>query len=229
MTTKPVFGGPGSLPPARAFPYQTLYEVNERCIELLVNAARSERPDALPLVRHLREMLRKSDPEIRHRAAARSILLVDIAFNDGDWWRGVRLEPTRRRRGALAHTSFPRRTAVPLARATLMLAWYAIKEDLDTATVLLGMARDVAEVIAALQLSEIDTIAERRFRHVLPRWHDQPDYWCELFEAARSGTPGALRRCNIRGLQMIVGEQLRLANHTRARAGYLPSAMTHTA
>lgn len=203
--------GSDSVPQARVFPYKTLHEVNERCIELLVNAARSESATAFPLVRQLREILRTSDPEIRRRAAARSVLLVDIAFHDGDWWRGVKLEPSRRRRPMLAYAGFSRRTAVPLARATLMLAWHAIQEDLDTATVLLGMHREVAKVIAGLQLSEIDSIAERRFRHVLPRWHDLPDYWGELFEAARSGTPAALRRCDVRGLQMIVGEQLRMA------------------
>jgi hypothetical protein len=201
-----------SVPKARVFPYRTLHEVNERCMELLVNASRSEPAAALPLVRHLREILRTSDPEIRRRAAARGILLVDIAFHDGEWWRGVKVEPTRRRRPLLAYSGFPRRTAVPLARATLMLAWHAIQEDIDTATVLLGMHREVAKVIASLQLSEIDSIAERRFRHVLPRWHDQPDYWAELFEAARSGTPAALRRCDVRGLQMIVGEQLKMAS-----------------
>jgi hypothetical protein len=199
-----------SAPEARIFPYKSLHEVNERCIELLVNAARSELASALPLVRHLRESLRTSDPEIRRRAAARNILLVDIAFHDGDWWRGVKLEPTRRRRPLVAYAGFPRRTSVPLARATLMLAWHAMQEDPATATVLLGMHREVTKVIAGLQLSEIDSIAERRFRHVLPRWHDQPDYWGELLDAARFGAAAALRRCDVRGLQMIVGEQLRM-------------------
>lgn len=208
MSKEAVSGHFAQLAPARRFPFQTLHEVNERCIELLVNAARSERTDTLPLVRHLREPLRNANPEIRHRAARRSVLLVDIAFHDGEWWRGVKLEPTRRRRSLVAQAGFPRRTAIPLARATLMLAWYAIKEDLDTATVLLGLSRPASEVIGGLQLSELDRIAERRFRHVLPRWHDQPDYWCELLEAARSGAEAALRRCDIRGLQMIIGEHL---------------------
>lgn len=200
-----------SMPEARAFPYRSLHEVNERCIGLLVNAARSEPIAPLPLVRQLRESLRTSDPESRKRAAGRNVLLVDIAFHDADWWRGVRHDPTRRRRALLAYAGFPRRTSVPLARATLMLAWHAIQEDLVTATVLLGMHREVAKVIANLQLAEIDNIAERRFRHVLPRWHDQPDYWGELLDAARSGSAQALRRCDVRGLQMIVGEQLQMA------------------
>jgi hypothetical protein len=46
--------------------------VNERCIELLVNAARSESTAAFPLVRQLRDALKMSDPEIRRRAAGRS-------------------------------------------------------------------------------------------------------------------------------------------------------------
>src|SRR4051812_4622276 len=164
MRSKSDLPGSVSVPKARVFPYKTLHEVNGRCIELLVNAARSEPAATLPLVRHLREILRTSDPEIRRRAAERSILLVDIAFHDGDWWRGVKLEPVRSRRPLRAYSGFPRRTAVPLARATLMLAWHAIQEDLDTARVLLGMHREVATVIASLQLSEIDSIAERRFR-----------------------------------------------------------------
>ncbi len=42
MRAKTGLLGSDSVPKARVFPYRTLHEVNERCIELLVNAARSE-------------------------------------------------------------------------------------------------------------------------------------------------------------------------------------------
>ena len=198
----------------REFPWQTLYGVNLRCIELLVHAARSERPDTLPLVRELRDQFRNTDPESRQRASERGALLVDIAFQDEDWWHGVKVDPVRKRR-TIGSLGFARRTAVPLARAALTLAWYGIQEDAETATVVLGMSRGVTEVIAQLQLPEIDRLAECRYRQLLPRWHDQPDYWRDLLEGSRSSAPASERRLNLRAVQMVVGEQLSLRTASR--------------
>src|ERR1700719_2914553 len=51
-----------------------LYEINERCLELLVRAARTDRPP-FPLVCYLRELLCSATPETRARAARRPLLL----------------------------------------------------------------------------------------------------------------------------------------------------------
>lgn len=191
-----------------AFPFAALHDVNTRCVELLTHAARHTTRPALSLVVRLGPVLRSSTPEIRRRAAERSFLLVDMEFHDSDWWQGVRREPQKRWRTHGVHEAFPRRSAVPLARSTLVLAWHSIQADFDAACVLLGMTRSVAETIASLKPSELDRIAERRHRHLIPRWHDRPDFWNQLFVAAQSGNASQLRLIDLHALQLLTGPLL---------------------
>lgn len=195
--------GPGST-----FSLEGLHELNERCITLLVNAARAEAPPPFPLVTQLRDILRNSKPDVRRRAAQRGFLLLDMEFRHAEWWQAVRAEPNKQWRTASWRGAFPRRSAVPLTRSVLMFAWHSIQADPETACVILGMTRSVAELIGELQLGQIDTIADRRFRHIQPRWHDRPAVWRALLRAAENATPTAMRRVDLHGLQLITGELL---------------------
>jgi hypothetical protein len=194
-------------PSSGSFPFATLYEVNERCVELLVNAARADAAGSFPLVHHIRETLRASRPETRRLAAQRAFLLVDLEFRNAQWWRALRSNPEKHWRTPAWRGSFPRRSAIPLTRATLMLAWYGIQADMSTACVLLGMTRTVAELIAAVPLSEIDRIADRGFRYLQPRWQDHPALWRELLTLSAS-SPGGPSRIDLHGLQLLTAELL---------------------
>jgi hypothetical protein len=68
------------------------------------------------------------------------------------------------------------------------------------------MSRPTAEIIAQLQLTEIDRIAERRFRHLQPRWQDRPNVWRSLLAAAESSSIAALRRADLHALDLVAGE-----------------------
>jgi hypothetical protein len=103
--------------------------------------------------------------------------------------------------------SFPRGAAVPLARATLMFAWHSLRADRNAAC-LLGMSSAVSEAIAALSLTDIDRVVDRRFRHLRPRWEDRPAVWRQLLQAAQSTDIRRTRDVNLRGLQLLVGEML---------------------
>jgi hypothetical protein len=205
--------------PSAAFPFATLHEVNERCLQLLVNEARAERRPAIPLATPLRDLLRNMGAEARRRAAQRALLLVDMEFQDATWWRLVRAQPGKQWRSGRG--AFPRRSATPLARTTLMLAWHSLQADRDTGCVLLGITPPVADLIVNLQLAEIDQIANRRFRHLQPRWHDQPAIWRALLLAAQANRADAMRDFNVHGLQLMTGSLLsaRSSEGTRERAG----------
>jgi hypothetical protein len=196
-------------PSSAGFPLATLHEVNERCIELLVNAARADTAGSFPLVQHIRETLRASRPETRRLAAQRAFLLLDLEFRNLQWWRALRANPEKHWRTPSWRGSFPRRSAIPLTRATLMLAWYGIQSDISTACVLLGMTKNVAELIAAIPLSEIDRMADRGFRYLQPRWHDHPTLWRELLTPPASS--GTADRVDVHGLQLLTGELLMIS------------------
>jgi hypothetical protein len=190
---------------AEAFLFGTLHEVNERCIELLVNAARADERPPFALVAPLREMLIPLSPKQRRRAAEIGFLLVDMEFHDPRWWIEICRHPDRQWRTGKWRGQFPRRSAIPLTHDTLTLVWHSVQADRDTACALLGLARPVAELISTLKLSEIHRIAVRRARHIYPRWYDQPLVWRSLLLAASGGRSIALRNFQIQGLQLMGG------------------------
>ena len=170
----------------RAQLLQSLQEANERCIELLVHAARTDAVDTFPLVHHLRSLLRELTPETRSRAAHTALLLVDMQLNNVEWWTYLQVHPTRPAPLPPSHGSFPRASAMPLGRAVLMLAWHGVRSD-PSGICLLGMSSEVARIISSFSLTELDRAVERRFRYVRPRWEDRPAVWRELLLSAQCG------------------------------------------
>lgn len=102
--------------------------------------------------------------------------------------------------------SLSRGSGLPLARATLLLTWQACRAHLDTACILLGISRPAAEIIAGFALTEIDRIADRRFRHLHPRWQDRPDLWRSILAASESSSGTALRKTDLQALALVAGE-----------------------
>jgi hypothetical protein len=185
-----------------------VFEVNERCLEMLVNAARQEPEGSFALVRELREILNEADPAVRRRAACRSFLLVDMEFGNADWWRGAASHLSEPARLPYWRRSFPRATGTQLARAVILLAWNSLRLGRDPAAtrLLLGMTPEVSAAIATLRFDQIDRIAQKRFRFVRPRWDDRPAVWRRLLCAARSGDAGLMAAFNVHGLQLLSGE-----------------------
>lgn len=182
-----------------------LKEINDRCIEMLALAARREQPGSFILVSHLKDVLLRTTPEVRARAAERPILLTEMQFTNAAWWSAAREHPARPAPLPSWRGSFPKPAAVGLARATLMLAWHSLRSSPESA-VLLGLLPEVARLIAGLSLNDIDSIVERRFQHVRPRWEDRPGAWRRLLMAAESADFRKAREFNLYSLQLVTGE-----------------------
>lgn len=186
-------------------PRQEVQRVNQRCIEMLTQAARMARLEMSPLVRELREVLLQMTPETRARAARRTFSLVDMELGNGDLWRRFKSHPARVGPALNERGRFARAAAVQLARDTLILAWYGVRADCHGAKLLLGMSTAVADIVVSLSLADINRIAERQFRYVRPRWEDRPDLWLTLLSASQTPDIRRARDLNLRGLQLIVG------------------------
>lgn len=192
--------------PERACALTSIHEVNERCLELLVHAARSEPIAPSSLIAPIRDLLLATTPETRKRSAARAFLLVELEFGNPQWWTAVRKFPDKQFRGGAWRNPFPRRSAVPLTRAILMLAWQAIRADRDTACVALGINYAVTDLIGSLQITEIDRIADCHHKHLEPRWANRPAIWHALLLASAEAEPAAMSRLDSYGLQVLTGE-----------------------
>jgi hypothetical protein len=184
-----------------------LQEINERCIAMLLEAARAPRPETFRLVIQLGDLLRGITPEIRARAARKAFLLVDLELTNDSWWQSLQSHQTRGVLVPRGRGSFPRAGAIQLTRATLTLAWHALRAD-EQARYLLGVTPAVAEQIVGLQLTAIDRIAERWFRYVRPRWEDRPAVWRQLLQSSQTSDIRRARESSLRGLQLIVGDLL---------------------
>ena len=188
------------------FSLSSIHEVNERCLELLVHTAHTGPVPPFGLVFSLRDLLLEMTPELRKRTAARAFLLIDFEFRNVDWWTAVCKFPEKQFRGTAWRNPFPRRSAIPLTRATLMLAWQAIRTAGVRACIVLGIADKVAEMIGDLQLTELDRIADRHHRHLEPRWADRPAVWQPLLAAASAQDWAATKRIDTYGLQLLTGD-----------------------
>jgi hypothetical protein len=185
-----------------------LVEVNERCIELLVHAARASDEHSRQHLAPIRELLLNLAPAAQRLAAHHRLLLVDIEFTNIEWWYAVKRQPYRSFRLEATSGSFPRRSAVQLARATLTLVWHCARRDRYVACVVLGITPAVADIIATLRLEEIDRIAERQFRRVRPRWEDRPTVWRKLLLASQAADPQPMHHFTLQSLQLMLGELL---------------------
>jgi hypothetical protein len=203
--------------PITTFPFATLHEVNHRLIELLVHAARAPPPPPFSLITPLRDLLRMADLPTRKAAAARTILLLDMQFEQPGWWAMSVRDPERSSRGTPEAGAFSRRTGVPLARATLTLAWRCVQADPVMARVVLGMHPEVAQVIGSMRLVDIDRFATRHFRRLRPRWADRPHLWRALLLASQANATIAARDFDLRAFQLLLGSHGKSATLARKR------------
>jgi hypothetical protein len=207
--------------PIRITPYprqlsdlRPLYEINERCLELLIRAARTDRP-TFPLVCYLRELLCSVTPETCARAVQRPFLLIDMQLANGDLWRAAKDRPGRSTPRPAWQGAFPRPAAIQLARWILSFAWHKVRAA-PHELCLLGITTDVADVIAQLPITEIVPVAERFFRYVRPRWEDRPAVWRRLLLSAQSEDTRRARDFSLYGIQLLTSELMSSVGRSRS-------------
>lgn len=161
-------------------------DINEQCLRMLVEAARTSQSADESFVRQLLLLIETLDTPTLATAARFPFLLVDFGFRDTEWWNALTSGNDSAANDVAWLTPFPRAAATTLTRATLMLAWHTVRTDTEASVVLLGIAPAVARVLRSLRLQDIDRIAEQHYRRVRPRWEDRPNVWRQLLTCAKS-------------------------------------------
>jgi hypothetical protein len=186
-------------------------EINEHMIELLRQMAVApwapgERPTPR-LISVLREQWRQLDSKALRRLAGCPYLLLDADFSQPERWHrrlsdGVMDGPS-------CNGYFEGRHGVALLRRMLLLAWHLARCNRLMAQLTLGLTSAVADAIAAARLKDLEAIAELAPPWIVPRWEQQPIVWQQLLTAASRGQGMLLRQAQLRGLQLLAGEQTR--------------------
>lgn len=161
-------------------------DINEQCLQMLVEAARTSQSADEPFVHQLLSFIKTLDAATLATAARFPFLLVDFGFRDPEWWNKIAGGDDSAANEAAWLSPFPRAAATTLSRATLMLAWHTVRTDTEASVVLLGITPAVARQLRSLRLQDIDRIAERHCRKVRPRWEDRPSVWRQLLMCAKS-------------------------------------------
>jgi hypothetical protein len=191
--------------PLGRFPFEALFEINGRCLELMREGASAPTRGMHPLLYRVREPLMQLTPAARRRAALSRVLLVDLRFNNAAYW--MRLAAASQHLvGPRGYSFFPRRRGADLSRSALILAWHALHASPEIAGVALGMHRDVAKVIAEIPISALERIAKNEVDKLMPRWADLSSVWMELLRAAQDHDPHAFRFAILHTLQLAATE-----------------------
>jgi hypothetical protein len=141
--------------------------------------------------------------EARAGLAAAPYLLADAGFDDAHRWQGLarwRVEDLPRE-PAVAPFSGP--LAATFVRGVLVYGWHLARAHRQLARVVLGMTPACARVISELRLTDLDWACEHRPGWVSLRWETRPLLWSQLLSAARENDRAALRRANLRGIQLL--------------------------
>lgn len=186
-----------------------LAAVNEQCLELLCEQAAVRQP-ARPrpaLLKELEALWYGLDAGARRRAARCPFLLVDTGFArtaSRPWLPAGAIRDQDWSVPPVPFFTVPRTVAV--TRLVLTYAWHLARGESAAVRLFLGMSAQLAERLAGRTLPEVFQLAEGEPGLLTPRWSDRVSVWRDLLAAARSGEPGALERCRIRGLQLLAAD-----------------------
>ncbi len=184
----------------------TLAELNDDCLQLLCEQARTGLPIPAPMAQ-LRQTLSALDERARRRAAECSYLLFDAGFNETLRWTINRERGGVGTMGAappVAFFSLPR--TVEVMRHVLTYAWHLARSHSSAARLLLGMSPRCAELIGTCTLRQVTQLAESRPHWLRPRWAERLPIWRELLCCASAGEASALERIHHRGIQLLAAE-----------------------
>jgi len=185
---------------------KTLMELNEQCLELLIEEALLRSAHAPPMFRELVELWSQLNVASRRRAAACPFLLVDAGFADPYRWRwtgGNRVgdgEP-------ISYTAFfTAATAARLAHQVFTNAWYIARTQALSAGLYLGMPSHCVTLLRKWTMRQITELGNQHAGWLRPRWPGRVRLWRRLLGAAISGDGLSLEMARLHGVQLLAME-----------------------
>jgi hypothetical protein len=185
---------------------QPAYALNARCFGLLSQIAAGQ---SSATGSYAMDLLRASAAQLDARASERAgrcpVLLVNLNFQDAEWWRCL----THSRPKAM-HLNGPRpvltqEAAAPLLQEILMEAWSRGRTTPRAAALLFGMAPAVVRTITDLSSCELTQVVADHAQHLRPRWDDSRLFWTRLIQAVIGTDQEALIDVQLHCLSLLGG------------------------
>ncbi len=182
-------------------------QVNEHVVSALTEIARHESA-SIELVRQNADTLRRLDLGACRRAARVPVLLVNLRFQDEQWWQRAANSDEAFRSPSSRTIGFSTQCAAELTRESLILAWLAVQHCKESTRLLFGMSPRVSALLAELTPRQINRLAEGCSQELSIRWQSNLTFWRKLFLAGQSGSAAELCEVRLLGLQLLGGELL---------------------
>lgn len=193
-------------PSPRSEVFESLFELNGQCLELLAEQALAQTSQGNLLLRQVSEIWRTLDESARERAAACPYLLVDVGFSDPIRWRSADSQHVSDSVRASYGSFFTVPRAAAVARQVFIYAWHLARSKDPAAQFLLGMPAHCTQLVSACTFPQMHELAEKNPEWLRPRWPTRVKIWRQLLLAAASGEVVALENARMHGLQLLAAE-----------------------
>ncbi len=188
---------------------ETVRRLNERGLALLTKAAQaSEAMDGIASWQEILPLWTPPSEQTVVRAARCPMVLLDFNFQRVAWWSQVMNAHAPGGSRQTRTSGFRADEAIPLARDLLLEAWSASRSQSPIASLVFGMAPEVAALIARLSPCDVDRVVVNEAEELRPRWENRPLFWKALFHAAAQMDDQALVNVHLHCLQLFGGELL---------------------
>jgi hypothetical protein len=146
----------------------------------------------------------------REAAASCPYALFDLRFQDGGYWcRRLRHSGDWRVADeSIADESLADGDTVSFVRLALFYAWHICANAGLTAQLVLGMNGDTAAEFRRITVNQLPPLAVTEAANLSARWSECTAFWSALTAAASRADPAALRRVQLRGLQLAAAARL---------------------
>jgi hypothetical protein len=186
--------------------FESLFELNGQCLELLAEQALAQASQGNLLLRQVGEIWRTLDATARRRAAACPYLLVDVGFSDPIRWRSTDVQQVSDAVRASYGSFFTVPRSAAVARQVFIYAWHLARSKNPAVQLLLGMPAHCTQLVGACTLSQMHELAEKNLEWLRPRWPTRVKVWRQLLLSAASGEVVALENARMHGLQLLAAE-----------------------
>lgn len=145
----------------------------------------------------------QADARALERMARCPMVLLDLHFDDLQWWlwaqRCLTSSVPLKEPAAL----FTQEEATPFVRELLTEAWTLARSQPRAAHLIFGMTQEVTNAIAQFPLQDLDAIAASHARCLAPRWRECRPFWAKLLSAAASNDDDALTAVHLHCVQLL--------------------------
>jgi len=186
---------------------ELVYQLNERSLTLLAEAARSGTSPWLAETPH-RVLWSELTTAAIQRAARFPFVILEAHFTDDEWRRAASVNPQDVIEEGLGPSCWPQEATQQLMSEALVFAWHTARWDRRVARLSLGVSAGVVGLIAAFTPQQLAVVSARHWGVLRLRWQDEPDFWARLLGAAQDSDEEALSENHLHAKLLFSGELL---------------------